>query len=83
MCEWFGQVVLQIFSYCYRYYGNGRHILSAGQDRAFRLFSVLQVDALRCVISFVTYFDRKSMVYNEMNFGNVFNCSMCVFFIRN
>ncbi|KAJ4810553.1 Transducin family protein / WD-40 repeat family protein [Rhynchospora pubera] len=25
---------------CIRFYGNGRHILSAGQDRAFRLFSV-------------------------------------------
>ncbi|KAK1276546.1 hypothetical protein QJS04_geneDACA004157 [Acorus gramineus] len=27
---------------CVRFYGNGRHILSAGQDRAFRLFSVIQ-----------------------------------------
>lgn len=27
---------------CIRFYGNGRHILSAGQDRAFRLFSVIQ-----------------------------------------
>ncbi|KAJ8492909.1 hypothetical protein OPV22_014630 [Ensete ventricosum] len=27
---------------CLRFYGNGRHILSAGQDRAFRLFSVIQ-----------------------------------------
>lgn len=27
---------------CIRYYANGRHILSAGQDRAFRLFSVVQ-----------------------------------------
>ncbi|KAJ0049625.1 hypothetical protein Pint_16795 [Pistacia integerrima] len=27
---------------CIRYYANGRHILSAGQDRAFRLFSVIQ-----------------------------------------
>lgn len=26
-----------------RFYGNGRHILSAGQDRAFRVFSVIQV----------------------------------------
>lgn len=26
-----------------RFYANGRHILSAGQDRAFRLFSVIQV----------------------------------------
>ncbi|KAH7352308.1 hypothetical protein KP509_19G039200 [Ceratopteris richardii] len=25
-----------------RYYGNGRHILSAGQDRAFRVFSTIQ-----------------------------------------
>ncbi|OMO58024.1 hypothetical protein COLO4_34912 [Corchorus olitorius] len=28
--------------HCIRYYANGRHILSAGQDRAFRLFSVIQ-----------------------------------------
>nr|XP_010911920.2 LOW QUALITY PROTEIN: WD repeat-containing protein 36 [Elaeis guineensis] len=27
---------------CIRFYGNGRYILSAGQDRAFRLFSVIQ-----------------------------------------
>ncbi|KAM1301943.1 hypothetical protein ACFX2H_012918 [Malus domestica] len=27
---------------CIRFYANGRHILSAGQDRAFRLFSVMQ-----------------------------------------
>ncbi|XP_044465931.1 U3 small nucleolar RNA-associated protein 21 homolog isoform X2 [Mangifera indica] len=27
---------------CIRYYANGRHILSAGLDRAFRLFSVIQ-----------------------------------------
>ncbi|RWR75205.1 U3 small nucleolar RNA-associated protein 21 [Cinnamomum micranthum f. kanehirae] len=27
---------------CIRFYGNGRHILSAGQDRAFRVFSVIQ-----------------------------------------
>lgn len=27
---------------CIRFYGNGRYILSAGQDRAFRLFSVVQ-----------------------------------------
>ncbi|PON81318.1 Guanine nucleotide-binding protein, beta subunit [Trema orientale] len=27
---------------CIRFYSNGRHILSAGQDRAFRLFSVIQ-----------------------------------------
>ncbi|RZC75045.1 hypothetical protein C5167_050531 [Papaver somniferum] len=27
---------------CVRFYANGRHILSAGQDRAFRLFSVIQ-----------------------------------------
>uniref|UniRef100_A0A2P2KH70 Uncharacterized protein MANES_18G125600 n=1 Tax=Rhizophora mucronata TaxID=61149 RepID=A0A2P2KH70_RHIMU len=27
---------------CIRFYANGRHILSAGQDRAFRVFSVLQ-----------------------------------------
>ncbi|XP_058068538.1 U3 small nucleolar RNA-associated protein 21 homolog isoform X2 [Magnolia sinica] len=27
---------------CVRFYGNGRHILSAGQDRAFRLFSIIQ-----------------------------------------
>ncbi|VFQ89188.1 unnamed protein product [Cuscuta campestris] len=27
---------------CIKYYANGRHILSAGQDRAFRLFSVVQ-----------------------------------------
>lgn len=38
---------------------------------------------VRCVISFVTYFYRKCMVYNEMNFGNVFNCSMRAFFVRN
>ncbi|KAL9253379.1 hypothetical protein AKJ16_DCAP03549 [Drosera capensis] len=25
-----------------RFYANGKHILSAGQDRAFRLFSVIQ-----------------------------------------
>ncbi|XVE99653.1 hypothetical protein REPUB_Repub03eG0218200 [Reevesia pubescens] len=28
--------------FCIRFYANGRHILSAGQDRAFRLFSVIQ-----------------------------------------
>ncbi|KAG6769424.1 hypothetical protein POTOM_025059 [Populus tomentosa] len=28
--------------HCIRFYANGRHILSAGQDRAFRLFSVIQ-----------------------------------------
>lgn len=27
---------------CVRYYGNGRHILSAGQDRSFRVFSTIQ-----------------------------------------
>lgn len=27
---------------CIRFYSNGRHILSAGQDRAFRLFSIIQ-----------------------------------------
>ncbi|XP_039138391.1 WD repeat-containing protein 36 [Dioscorea cayenensis subsp. rotundata] len=27
---------------CIRFYGTGRHILSAGQDRAFRLFSVIK-----------------------------------------
>ncbi|KAL9250535.1 WD repeat-containing protein [Drosera capensis] len=27
---------------CIRFYANGKHILSAGQDRAFRLFSVIQ-----------------------------------------
>lgn len=27
---------------CIRFYSNGRHILSAGHDRAFRLFSVIQ-----------------------------------------
>ncbi|XP_010541959.1 PREDICTED: U3 small nucleolar RNA-associated protein 21 homolog [Tarenaya hassleriana] len=27
---------------CIRFYSNGRHILSAGQDRAFRLFSIVQ-----------------------------------------
>lgn len=27
---------------CIRFYANGRHILSAGRDRAFRLFSVIQ-----------------------------------------
>nr|CAD1831831.1 unnamed protein product [Ananas comosus var. bracteatus] len=27
---------------CVRFYGNGRFLLSAGQDRAFRLFSVIQ-----------------------------------------
>ncbi|XP_050373061.1 uncharacterized protein LOC126790760 [Argentina anserina] len=27
---------------CLRFYANGRHILSAGQDRAFRLFSIIQ-----------------------------------------
>lgn len=27
---------------CMRYYGNGHHILSAGQDRAFRVFSTIQ-----------------------------------------
>ncbi|KAG6500352.1 WD repeat-containing protein 36-like [Zingiber officinale] len=27
---------------CLRFYGNGRYILSAGQDRAFRLFSIIQ-----------------------------------------
>ncbi|XP_073002229.1 U3 small nucleolar RNA-associated protein 21 homolog [Typha latifolia] len=27
---------------CVRFYGNGRYILSAGQDRAFRLFSIIQ-----------------------------------------
>eukprot|EP00897_Mesotaenium_endlicherianum_P007094 jgi/Mesen1/6412/ME000329S05575 len=27
---------------CIQYYGNGRHILSAGQDRAFRVFSTIQ-----------------------------------------
>ncbi|WOG96203.1 hypothetical protein DCAR_0415536 [Daucus carota subsp. sativus] len=27
---------------CIRFYANGRHILSAGQDRAFRLFSIIQ-----------------------------------------
>ncbi|XP_057980808.1 uncharacterized protein LOC131166355 [Malania oleifera] len=27
---------------CIRFYANGRHILSAGHDRAFRLFSVIQ-----------------------------------------
>ncbi|KAM6570579.1 hypothetical protein CsatB_018564 [Cannabis sativa] len=27
---------------CIKFYSNGRHILSAGQDRAFRLFSVIQ-----------------------------------------
>ncbi|CAA7054164.1 unnamed protein product [Microthlaspi erraticum] len=27
---------------CIRFYSNGRHILSAGEDRAFRLFSVIQ-----------------------------------------
>ncbi|XP_020963736.1 WD repeat-containing protein 36 [Arachis ipaensis] len=30
---------------CIKFYANGRHILSAGQDRAFRLFSVVQVGA--------------------------------------
>ena len=25
------------------FYANGRHVLSAGQDRAFRLFSIIQV----------------------------------------
>ncbi|RZC81357.1 hypothetical protein C5167_043930 [Papaver somniferum] len=29
----------------YMFYANGRHILSAGQDRAFRLFSVIQAAA--------------------------------------
>ncbi|XP_050218375.1 U3 small nucleolar RNA-associated protein 21 homolog [Mercurialis annua] len=28
--------------HCIRFYANGRHILSAGQDRAFRLFSIIQ-----------------------------------------
>ncbi|XP_028760737.1 WD repeat-containing protein 36 isoform X2 [Neltuma alba] len=27
---------------CIKFYANGRHILSAGQDRAFRLFSIVQ-----------------------------------------
>eukprot|EP01018_Ginkgo_biloba_P020289 Gb_24979 [translate_table: standard] len=27
---------------CIKYYGKGRHILSAGKDRAFRIFSVIQ-----------------------------------------
>lgn len=27
---------------CVQYYGNGRHLLSAGQDRAFRMFSTIQ-----------------------------------------
>ncbi|PRQ36967.1 putative transcription factor WD40-like family [Rosa chinensis] len=27
---------------CIRFYANGRHILSAGQDRAFRVFSIIQ-----------------------------------------
>ncbi|KAJ0968681.1 hypothetical protein J5N97_021558 [Dioscorea zingiberensis] len=27
---------------CIRFYGNGKHILSAGQDRAFRLFSIIK-----------------------------------------
>lgn len=30
------------FIYC-RFYANGRHILSAGEDRSFRLFSIIQV----------------------------------------
>lgn len=30
------------FVYC-RFYANGRHILSAGEDRSFRLFSIIQV----------------------------------------
>lgn len=37
-----GLVVISGFYLC-RFYSNGRHILSAGQDRAFRLFSVIQV----------------------------------------
>ncbi|KAH9805539.1 WD REPEATS REGION domain-containing protein [Citrus sinensis] len=37
---------------CIRFYANGRHILSAGQDRAFRLFSVIQIlfIALPCIL---------------------------------
>lgn len=34
---------LSILLIYHRFYANGRHILSAGQDRAFRLFSVIQV----------------------------------------
>ena len=35
-----------------RFYGNGKSILSAGQDRAFRLFSVVQVIYNLCNINF-------------------------------
>ncbi|RVW33768.1 putative ribonuclease H protein [Vitis vinifera] len=34
--------LILIFFFLYSFYANGRHVLSAGQDRAFRLFSVIQ-----------------------------------------
>ncbi|KAG2249340.1 hypothetical protein Bca52824_088968 [Brassica carinata] len=34
-------IIITVFNFG-RFYSNGRHILSAGQDRAFRLFSVIQ-----------------------------------------
>ncbi|CAI0428720.1 unnamed protein product [Linum tenue] len=40
---------------CIRFYANGRHILSAGQDRAFRLFSVIQSFILMLCVSAVLF----------------------------
>lgn len=60
-----------------RFYANGRHILSAGQDRAFRLFSVVQVHVKHTsVFFFVSVTDTLTWLYMFALLHNE-----CVFFI--
>ncbi|KAJ6863703.1 hypothetical protein NC652_040298 [Populus alba x Populus x berolinensis] len=57
---------------CIRFYANGRHILSAGQDRAFRLFSVIQEEELK--LKLVIAFDCAEI--RERDWCNVVTCHM-------
>ncbi|XWS52353.1 hypothetical protein CRYUN_Cryun11dG0061300 [Craigia yunnanensis] len=57
---------------CIRFYANGRHILSAGQDRAFRLFSVIQEEELK--LKPVIAFDCAEI--RERDWCNVVTCHM-------
>ncbi|KAG6740116.1 hypothetical protein POTOM_057753 [Populus tomentosa] len=57
---------------CIRFYANGRHILSAGQDRSFRLFSVIQEEELK--LKLVIAFDCAEI--RERDWCNVVTCHM-------
>ena len=61
-----------------RFYANGRHILSVGQDRAFHLFSVIQVGSHLYTFSIIIcmyeciYMRMYSCIIDVYRYMNVF-----------